>query len=99
MKTIATTMGNFTRLSDWIAIYHLKVEEGWVSYFDFDGAMYAMDEIIKLGNPWSSVPQHLLIDADGSPASIVGVEATSYLHPIYIEVDEYRELVRVYERA
>ena len=97
-QAIKTTGGNFTRLSDWTEIYHRHIIGGYVSYFDFDGMTYALDEILRLGTPWLSEPMHDFIDIDGSFSSIVGVEATSYMHPIYIELSDCGDYVRVYER-
>lgn len=98
MKTITTTGGNFTRLSDWIGIYHLQVKEGWVSYFDFDGITYAMDEVVRLGSIWANEQPYHFIDGDGSQRSIVGIATALYYCPIYLELSDCGELVRLYER-
>ena len=98
MKTITTTTGEkFDRLSDWIEIYHREIIGGYVSYFDFDGITYSWDEIIRLGTDWASEPAYDFIEC-GSYSSIIGVVATLYFSPIYVELDEYCDHVRVYEK-
>lgn len=97
-QVIETTGGNFTRLSDWTEIYHRHIIDGYVSYFDFDGITYALDEFLGLGTYWINEPVHNFIDFDGTHASIIGIEDTGYMHPIYIELSDCRDYVRIYEK-
>lgn len=70
----------------------------YLDYFRFGGRTYAIEQFISLGSIWISGRPYHFIDTDGTPASVVAVDFDGDLYdPLYIEVDEYGERVRVYQ--
>ena len=70
----------------------------YLDYFKFGGRTYAIEQFISLGSIWISGRPYHFIDTDGTPASVIAVDFDGDLYdPLYIEVDEYGERVRVYQ--
>ena len=70
----------------------------YLDYFRFGGRTYAINQFISLGSLWIGGRPYHFIDTDGTPASVAAVDFDGCLYdPLYIELDEYGERVRVYQ--
>ena len=70
----------------------------YLDYFKFGGRTYAIEQFISLGSIWISGKPHKFIDTDGTISSVHAVDFDGDLYdPLYIELDEYGERVRVYQ--
>lgn len=65
----------------------------FLDYFRFRGRNYAINQFIALGSVWCGGKQYEFTDTDGKSTFIHAVDLYS---PLYIEIDEYGERVRVY---
>lgn len=86
-------MNTFEKVSDWIEIEYVEdehdSEKDFTPSFWHDNGRYYLDDFLRThNNPW--------IFGD-YPEYIHGVEANSYYHPLFIEVSDSGEAVRVYE--
>jgi len=74
-------------------------EEGtYLGYFRFNGRTYAIGQFYLLGSPWVGGKPYQFEDTDGSITTVSAVDLDGCLYdPIYIELDEYGERVRLYE--
>lgn len=70
----------------------------YLDYFKFGGRTYAIEQFVLLGSAWIGVRPYEFIDTDGTISSVDAVDIDGCLYdPLYIEVDEYGERVRVYQ--
>ena len=69
----------------------------YLDYFRFNGRNYAIEQFIALGSVWCSGSPYEFTDTDGKSTFIHAVDYYGDLYnPLYIEVDECGERVRVY---
>lgn len=69
----------------------------YLDYFRYGGRTYAIEQFVSLGSLWIGQKPYQFIDTDGSLTSIVAFDIDGCLYdPLYIEIDEYGERVRVY---
>lgn len=70
----------------------------FLDYFRFNGRKYAIEQFIRLGSIWCSDAPYEFTDTDGKSTFIHAVDFSGDLYnPLYIELDEGGERVRVYE--
>ena len=70
----------------------------YLDYFIFGGRTYAIEQFILLGSMWTGGRPYEFIDTDGTISSVHAVDFDGDLYdPLYIELDEYGERVRVYQ--
>lgn len=70
----------------------------YLDYFKFGGRTYAIEQFISLGSVWISGTPYQFVDTDGEISSVHAVDLDGCLYnPLYIEVDDYGERVRVYQ--
>lgn len=70
----------------------------FLDYFTFNGKNYALEQFMLLGNPFFTAVSYEY-EEDGKLCFLSGVDGEDYFKPIYIEMDEYVEHVRVYEEV
>ena len=113
MKQFRTVDGKntVTRLSRWIqvkqnynvnkrnSLYEFSPANGThLDYFRFNGRNYAIEQFIGLGSVWCGGAPYEFTDTDGKSTFIRAVDFYGDLYrPLYIELDEYGERVRVYK--
>ena len=69
----------------------------YLDYFRFGGRTYAIEQFVALGSMWIGGQPYRFIDTDGTISSVDAVDMYGDLYdPLYIELDEYGERVRVY---
>ena len=69
----------------------------YLDYFRYGGRTYAIEQFILLGSLWIGEKPYQFIDTDGTPRAVVAFDIDGCLYdPLYIELDEYGERVRVY---
>ena len=69
----------------------------FLDYFRFNGRNYAIEQFIALGSVWCAGEPYQFIDTNGQPTFVTAVDFYGDLYdPLYIELDEYGEHVRVY---
>ena len=73
-------------------------DEGtYLDYFHFGGRTYAISQFVALGSAWIGREPYRFVDTDGTITAVSAVDYDGCLYdPIYIEIDEYGERVRVY---
>ena len=70
----------------------------YLDYFIFGGRTYAIEQFISLGSMWIGEQPYRFTDTDGEISSVHAVDLDGCLYnPLYIEIDEYGERVRVYQ--
>ena len=70
----------------------------YLDYFRFNGRNYAIEQFIALGSVWCGGAPYEFIDRDGKSTFIHAVDFCGDLYnPLYIELDECGERVRVYK--
>ena len=70
----------------------------YLDYFRFNGRNYAIEQFFALGSDWIGGAPYEFIDTDGKSTFIHAVDFYGDLYnPLYIEVDECGERVRVYK--
>lgn len=70
----------------------------FLDYFHFNGRTYAIEQFVALGSTWIGGEPYRFKDTDGTITTVSAVDFDGCLYdPIYIELDEYGERVRVYE--
>ena len=70
----------------------------FLDYFIYRGRTYAIGQFLALNNPFFCPSGYSYEDEDGHVNFLSGVDGDNYYSPIYIEMDECGEYVRVYER-
>lgn len=89
----------YERISDWLEIQYREITEDmkeytdeenyWQPGFEWDGEFRFLSDFIRThNNAWSGIK---------TPAYIHGYDGTEYFHPLYIEIDEGGESVRLYK--
>ena len=104
----------FYRVSRWIKVREnynprknnrlwdfVEDENGlYLRYFVFKGKTYAIEQFYCLGNPFYMPVSYYYEDNDGKYCYLSGVDMYGDLYsPIYIEMCECGDYVRVYEEA
>ena len=70
----------------------------YLDYFRFNGRNYAIEQFIALGSAWCGGAPYEFTDTDGKSTFIHAVDCYGDLYePLYIELDENGERVRVYK--
>lgn len=70
----------------------------YLDYFKFGGRTYAIEQFISLGSMWIGGQPYRFTDTDGEISTIIAVDIDGCLYnPLYIEIDEDGERVRVYQ--
>ena len=69
----------------------------YLDYFRYGGRTYAIEQFVSLGSMWIGGQPYQFIDTDGSVSCVAAFDIDGCLYdPLYIEIDEYGERVRVY---
>ena len=68
----------------------------YLDYFTFHGRNYAIEQFLALGNPFYTAVSYSYEDKAGKLFYLSGVDGENIYNPLYIEMDEYGEYVRVY---
>ena len=71
----------------------------YLDYFTFEGKNYAIEQFLALGNPFWTAVSYTWQDKDGKWYCLSGIDGEPLFDPIYIELDEYGENVRVYREV
>lgn len=66
----------------------------YIVYFTFNGRNYALQQFARFGSGF--LPGHIAYIENGEQHYLHGVDMGDIYNPIYIEVDDYGEKVRVY---
>ena len=69
-------------------------KELFLEYFTWNGQKYAIEQFLWIGSMW--INEQYSFTEDDETHCLIGVDMDNYYNPIYIEVDEYGEHVRVY---
>ena len=69
----------------------------FLDYFRFNGRTYAIEQFVALGSMWCGGAPYEFTDMDGKSSFVSAVDYYGDLYdPLYIELDECGERVRVY---
>ena len=68
----------------------------FLDYFTFNGKNYALEQFLSLGNTFYCPVTYSYQTKDGKTLFLSGVDGENIYNPIYIEIDENGENVRVY---
>lgn len=72
----------------------------YLDYFIYGGRKYALDQFVGLGSVWCSIPPYEILEDDGKSSFIGAVDFNGDLYnPLYIEISEHGDMVRVYEEV
>lgn len=71
----------------------------YLDYFTFDGRNYAIEQFWALGNPFYSALTLSYEDKKGNRCFLSGVDSEPLYDPLYIEISDGGEYVRVYKEA
>lgn len=72
----------------------------FLDYFTYHGRKYAINQFVALGSVWCSCPPYEIIESDGKSTFIHAVDFSGDIwRPLYIEISEYGDAVRVYEEV
>ena len=77
------------RLYDYADIYGCEKGKALLRYFTYKGVMYAIAQFMRL-----SYPEFYTMD-DGKTGYLSGYDSTDYYRPLFIEIDETGERVRL----
>lgn len=70
----------------------------YLDYFSYHGRNYAIEQFLALGNPFYTAISYSYHEG-GKPFCLSGVDGENIYNPLYIEMDEIGEYVRIYEEA
>lgn len=76
-----------------------NTNELYLDYFEHRGRKYAIEQFWALGNPFYAATIVSYRGKDGKTHFLSGVDSEALYDPIYIELDEYGERVRLYQEA
>jgi hypothetical protein len=68
----------------------------YLDYFTFHGRNYAIEQFLALGNPFYTAVSYSYEDKDGKLFYLSGVDVENIYNPLYIEMDDCGEYVRLY---
>ena len=68
----------------------------YLDYFSFSGKTYALNQFIAIGCIWDCIGHAAGYYENGERHFLSAFDHESYYNPLYIELDEYCENVRVY---
>ena len=71
----------------------------FLDYFTFRGKNYALEQFIAIGCIWDNIGHSAGYYEHGEKHFISAYDRDSYYNPLYIELDECGEIVRVYEEV
>ena len=89
----------YTRVSRWIKINYTiprRDEDESKPFFRHDGKRCFLDDFLRTGSPWSAGITSEITAADGEAVNLAGYEADVYYKPLFVEIDEGGEAVRLY---
>ena len=70
----------------------------YLDYFRFNGRTYAIGQFYLIGSPWVGGEPYRFEDTDGTITTVGAVDMDGHIFaPLYLEIDEYGERVRLYE--
>ena len=69
----------------------------WVYYFRYGGRTYALSQFLRMGTMWAGVAPYEY-DDNGETSYICGYDGENYYNPLYIEILDDGETIRLYER-
>lgn len=108
-KTINTNNGaTLERVSNWINVDFIHVaarnslamyadNDGWLCAFKYRGKYYALEQFTRCGSYWMPV-FYQWEEADGLHF-ISGIQNNDYYTPLFAEVDDGGEAVRLYREV
>lgn len=71
----------------------------YLDYFNYNGCKYAIEQFICIGSMACPGEPYKIKNKDGSISTVAAVDFYGDLYnPLYIEIDEYGEKVRVYKK-
>ena len=85
----------YTRVSRWIKIDYTPTEAAR-PFFRHDNKRYYLDDFLRTGSPWSGLASEAIKAADGEAVNLAGYEAEVYYKPLFVEIDDGGEAVRLY---
>lgn len=68
----------------------------YLDYFTFGGRKYAIEQFWALGNPFYSALEVSYVDKNGKRNYLHGIDSEPLFDPLYIEMSDCGEYVRVY---
>jgi hypothetical protein len=80
--------------------YHEKfnpVNGLFLDYFIYNGKKYALDQFIRISSIADCIGHFTGYIENGEKYYLSGYDSENYFKPIFIELDEYCERVRIYE--
>lgn len=92
---------SYKRISDWLEIEYREATEEMKEYldeeeyfqpgFEWDDIFYYLDDFVRThSNPWSNMH---------TPTYIHGYDSTDWCNPLFIELADSGDAVRLYERV
>lgn len=88
----ATYTETYTRMGRWCRINYNQNGE---PFFRHDNRRYYLESFIRCGSAWLEPVE--ITSTDGEKVSLAGGESDNYYKPIFIELSEGGEAVRVYQ--
>ena len=83
----------YTRVSRWIRIrYNMSGDP----FFIYDGHRYKLDDFLRTNTMWSVGIADKVEADNGEQVSLAGYEAEQYYKPLFVELSETCEAVRLY---
>lgn len=91
----------YERISDWLEVQYREItedmkeytdeEDYWQPGFEFEGGFYYLSDFVRAhNNPWGNIT---------APDYIHGYDGTDWFNPMFIEIDDGGEAVRLYTRT
>ena len=71
----------------------------YLDYFTYNGRNYSIDQFMRIGCAFDCMGRYLGYYENGDKHYLAGYDSADYFNPIFIELDEYGENVRIYEEA
>ena len=71
----------------------------FLDYFTFRGKKYALEQFIAIGCVWDNIGHYAGYYENKEKHYLSAYDHESYFYPLYIELDECGENVRVYEEV
>lgn len=69
----------------------------YLDYFIFNGRNYAIEQFTAIGCIWDCIGHAIGYIENGETHYLSAFDSENYFNPLFIELDEYGERVRVYE--
>ena len=84
----------YTRKSRYIMI---RYNTAGNPFFIFQGRRYYLDNFLRTSNAWTGTASEEITANDGEKIRLAGYQAETFYKPLFIEIDEGGEAVRVYQ--